>query len=64
MAFNVQRWFEAPEVRRWVAAEARFTAYRAAPTSWPDRRQAVYAAMADHVAEHVNLAPLRNHIGL
>jgi hypothetical protein len=29
-----------------------------------ERRQAIYGAMADHVAEHVNLDPLRRYLGL
>lgn len=57
-------WFEAPEVRRQVAAAAGFGPdYRAAPVPWAERRQAMYAAMADHLTAHVNLVPVRHYLG-
>ncbi len=58
-------WFEAPELRRQVAAAAGFEPrYAAHPVTWSERRQAIYTAMADHLVEHVNLAPVRRYLGL
>ncbi|WP_221032186.1 cobyric acid synthase [Actomonas aquatica] len=58
-------WFEAPELRQHVAAEAGFgETYAAHPQTWSERRQAIYRAMADHLVEHVNLAPVRRYLGI
>ena len=57
-------WFEAPEVRRWVAAAGSFASFRAHPVPWVEQRQAIYAAMADHVAAHVDLESMRQHLGI
>lgn len=57
-------WFESPEVRRSVAKAAGLAAHQAQPVPWAERRQAVYAQMADHVAAHVNLDPVKRYLGL
>ncbi len=57
-------WFEVPEVRRSVAAAAGIAGHRAQPVPWVERRQAVYAQMAEHVTAHVNLEPVRRYLGL
>ena len=57
-------WFDAPEVRRRVAAAAGLSRHRAPLVSWPEQRQAIYAAMAAHLAEHVNLEPVRRYLAL
>lgn len=57
-------WFEAPAVRRSVAAAAGLTQHRAHPVPWAEKRQAVYRAMGEHIAAHVNLEPVRRYLGL
>jgi adenosylcobyric acid synthase len=57
-------WFEAPEVRRKVAAAAGIAGHRAAPEPWAEKRRAVYARMADHLAAHADLDPVRRYLGL
>ncbi len=57
-------WFEAPEVRRKVTAAAGITAHRAEPILWAEKRHEVYAQMADHLAAHVDLGPVRRYLGL
>ena len=56
-------WFEAPEVRGWIANEAGFASHRAHPIPWAEKRHATYAAMADHVAAHVDLWPIKQFLG-
>jgi adenosylcobyric acid synthase len=57
-------WFEAPALRAHVAAAGGLAAHRAHPQPWSERRRALYAAMAAHVAAHVNLDPVRRYLGL
>lgn len=57
-------WFESPRVRARVAAAAGFSRHRPHPLSWSDKRQAVYRAMAEHIAKHVDLDPVRRYLGL
>lgn len=57
-------WFEAPEVRQAVADAAGMSMHRAHPVPWANRRQAVYAGMAAHVAAHVDLDSVRHYLGL
>jgi adenosylcobyric acid synthase len=57
-------WFESPALRARVATVAGIVAYRAHPTPWSEKRQAVYAAMADHVVAHVNLDSVRRYLGI
>ena len=49
---------------RALAAAAGFTAYRAHPVPWAEQRRSLYAAMADHVAAHVDLDPVRRYLGI
>ena len=57
-------WFESPRLRARLAAAAGFTAYRPHPLPWAEQRRSLYAQMADHVAAHVDLDPLRRYLGL
>ncbi len=57
-------WFEAPEVRRKVAAAAGIAAHRAEPILWSEKRREIYAQMADHLAAHVDLGPVRRYLEL
>lgn len=57
-------WFEAPEVRRKVAAAAGLQDHRADPMLWAEKRREVYAQMADHLVAHVDLGPVRRYLGL
>jgi len=55
-------WFEAPEVRADVARAAGISEHRAHSVPWAQKRQAVYRAMADHIAAHVNLEPVKRYL--
>lgn len=57
-------WFEAPEVRRRVAAAAGLVNYCSDPVPWADQRQRVYAQMADHIVACVDLDSVRRYLGL
>ena len=57
-------WFESPALRAQVAAAAGLSDYRPHSVPWADQRNAVYRAMAEHLATHVNLDPVRRHLCL
>ena len=57
-------WFESPQLRTRLAAAAGFAAYRAHPVPWAEQRRSLYGQMADHVASHVDLDPVRRYLGL
>jgi adenosylcobyric acid synthase len=57
-------WFESPQLRAVVAAAAGMHEHRAHPVPWADQRNAVYRAMAEHLAAHVNLDPVRRYLCL
>ena len=57
-------WFESPRLRARVAAAAGIAGHGPHSVTWAEKRQAVYAAMADHVVKHVNLEPVRRYLGL
>ncbi len=57
-------WFDSPHVRRRVAAAARLAQHDAPPESWAEQRRRVYAGMAQHLVQHVNLDPVRRYLGL
>jgi adenosylcobyric acid synthase len=57
-------WFESPQLRARVAAAAGMHEHRAHPVPWADQRNAVYRAMAEHLAAHVNLDPVRRYLCL
>jgi adenosylcobyric acid synthase len=64
MATYLHGWFESPRLRARLARLAGFAAHRPAATSWRERRQAVYAAMADHVEQTLDLEKIRRGLGL
>ena len=57
-------WFESPALRAQVAAAAGMIDHRPHPVPWADQRNAVYRAMAEHLAAHVNLDPVRRYLCL
>ena len=57
-------WFESPAVRKRLAAAAGISGHRAASLPWAEQRKRVYDAMADHVEAHVDLGPIRRHLGI
>jgi adenosylcobyric acid synthase len=57
-------WFEAPELRRRVAAAAGIAGHRAAPLVWAEKRREIYVQMAEHLAAHVDLGPVRRYLGI
>lgn len=57
-------WMEAPEVRRLIAQQAGIHDHRPCREPWSQRRQAIYAAMADHLEACVDLASLREYLEL
>jgi len=57
-------WFESPRLRAQIAASAGLTTHRAAPGLWADKRRALYAQMAEHLVNHVNLDPVRAYLDL
>jgi adenosylcobyric acid synthase len=57
-------WLESPDVRRSVTDAAGFAAHRPHPVAWAEKRQAIYTQMAEHMAEHVDLDPVRRYLGM
>jgi adenosylcobyric acid synthase len=57
-------WFDAPETRRLLAAAAGIVAHRAADTTWAERRESLYGAMADELAARVDLTLLKCYLDL
>jgi len=57
-------WFESPRLRAWFAREAGLAGHRAHPLPWAEKRREVYRRMAEHVAAHVNLEPVRRYLEL
>jgi adenosylcobyric acid synthase len=57
-------WFESPQLRAQVAAAAGMQEHRPHPVPWAEQRTAVYRAMAEHLAAHVNLDPIRRYLCL
>jgi len=57
-------WFEVPETRRLLTREAGIHDHRTPAYTWMEKRRRVYAAMADHVTAHVDLAAIRLYLGL
>jgi len=57
-------WFESPQLRAWVAAAAGMREHQPHPVPWAEQRNAVYRAMAEHLAAHVNLDPIRRYLCL
>ena len=57
-------WFEAPEARRLVTASAGIVGHKTCALPWAEQRQKTYVAMAKHLAAHVDLEPVRRHLGI
>jgi adenosylcobyric acid synthase len=57
-------WFESPALRARVAAAAGMTSYRPHPIAWAEQRSALYRGMAEHLAAHVDLDPVRRYLQL
>jgi adenosylcobyric acid synthase len=57
-------WFDAPEARRLVTAAAGIAGHKPCALSWAEQRQKTYVAMAEHLAVHVDLEPVRQYLGL
>ncbi len=57
-------WFESPQLRAQIAAAGGMNQHRPHPVPWAEQRAAIYRAMAEHLAAHVNLDPVRRYLGL
>ena len=57
-------WFAVPETRLRVTRAAGLTAHRAYPEPWAEKRRRVYDQMAEHLAAHLDLDPVRRYLGL
>lgn len=57
-------WFEVPETRRLVTTAAGITGHRPCAATWGEQRQKIYSAMAEHLAAHVDLGPVRRYLGI
>ena len=55
-------WFESPQLRAQVAAAAGMYGHRPHPVPWAEQRASMYRAMAEHLAAHVNLDPIRRYL--
>jgi adenosylcobyric acid synthase len=57
-------WFESPQLRGQVAAAAGMHEHRPHPVPWAEQRREVYRTMAEHLAAHINLDPIRRYLCL
>jgi adenosylcobyric acid synthase len=57
-------WFESPQLRARVAAAAGMNRHRPDPVPWAQQRAGIYRDMAEHLAAHVNLDPVRRYLCL
>lgn len=57
-------WFESPRLRAKLAAAAGIDSHRPHRQPWAEKRAGIYVQMAQHVAAHVNLEPVRRYLGL
>lgn len=57
-------WFELPRLRERVASVGGMGMHRAHPVPWAAQRMSVYHAMAEHLAAHVNLDPVKRYLCL
>jgi adenosylcobyric acid synthase len=55
-------WFESPQLRARVAAAAGMHEHRPHPVPWAEQRASLYRAMAEHLAAHVDLDPVRRYL--
>jgi adenosylcobyric acid synthase len=57
-------WFDSPQLRTLVATAAGMSKHRPHPVPWAEQRTLIYRAMAEHLAAHVNLEPIRRYLCL
>ncbi len=57
-------WFDSPLLREKVTGTAGITAHRAHPIPWAEQKQRLYRLMADHLASHINLDPVKRYLAL
>lgn len=57
-------WFDSPRLRERVTAAAGIGGHKAHPIPWAEQRQQLYRLMAEHLAAHVNLDPVKRYLGL
>jgi adenosylcobyric acid synthase len=57
-------WFESPQLRAQVAAAAGMNEHHPHPVPWAEQRAGIYRAMAEHLAESVNLDPIKRYLCL
>jgi adenosylcobyric acid synthase len=57
-------WFESPQLRAQVAAAAGMHRHRPDPVPWAEQRADIYRGMAEHLAAHVDLDPIRRYLCL
>lgn len=57
-------WFDSPRAREMTALAGGLTDYHAHPVLWATQRAAVYRDMADHLAGHLNLEPIKRYLCL
>lgn len=57
-------WFESPQLRAQIAAAAGMQGHRSDLVPWAEQRARIYRGMAEHLAAHVNLDPIRRYLCL
>jgi adenosylcobyric acid synthase len=57
-------WFESPRLRAQVATAAGMHRHRPDPVPWAEQRAGIYRGMAEHLAAHVDLDPVRRYLCL
>jgi adenosylcobyric acid synthase len=57
-------WFDSPRLRERVTGAAGITGHRAHPIPWAEQRQRLYRLMAEHLAAHINLDPVKRYLAL
>ena len=57
-------WFESPALRTQIAVASGMSDYRPHSVPWSEQRGAIYRGMAEHLAAHVNLDPIRRYLCL
>jgi adenosylcobyric acid synthase len=57
-------WFDSPRLREKVTEAAGITGHRAHPVAWAEQRQSLYRQMAEHLAAHINLDPVKRYLAL
>ncbi len=57
-------WFDSPRLRERVSAAAGISGHHAHPVAWAEQRQSLYRLMAEHLATHVNLDPVKRYLSL